>query len=194
MTLAQPSKYPLRPLARICDILSKNYTFQVFKINFSLTRHINGICIICFLLADYNNGILVREVAGPCVDFRPGEDDLQAYDLIRKFRLDSLDLNYPGVTRVRGSNRVQVAYRLDRSSNLVLPTRYVNRRHTGLQLRNYENEEPLSSLIMVVLEPSNRVKMRGRELVIRHRKVKLSTCERFCKLFTFYWVTEHYIY
>lgn len=91
--------------------------------------------VLCFL-ADYNNGILAREVAGPCVDFRPGEDDLQAYDLIRKFRLDSLDLKYPGVTRVRGSNRVQVAYRLDRSSNLVLPTRYVNGRHMVRMLKD----------------------------------------------------------
>lgn len=64
-------------------------------------------------------------MTGPCADFKPGEDDLQAYDFIRKFKLDSVDLKHPGVTRVRGSNRVQIAYRLDRSSHMVLPTRYV---------------------------------------------------------------------
>ena len=41
----------------------------------------------------------------PCADYKPGEDDLESFDYIRKFELDvNLD-GYPGVSRVRGSNR-----------------------------------------------------------------------------------------
>ena len=65
----------------------------------------------------------LSENNGPCADYRPGEDDLQAFDFIRKFRLDVLETQYPGVTRVRGSNRMQTAYRLDRDADLTLPTR-----------------------------------------------------------------------
>ncbi len=74
-----------------------------------------------FLKSDYNNG--VTEVAGPCADYKPGEDDLQAFDFIRKFKLDVVQREYPGVTKVRGSNRVQSAYRLSKDADLNLPTR-----------------------------------------------------------------------
>ena len=58
----------------------------------------------------------------PCADYKPGEDDLQNFDMIRKFQLDvNLD-GYPGVTRVRGSNRMQTAYRIDSTANLRMPT------------------------------------------------------------------------
>ena len=58
----------------------------------------------------------------PCADYKPGEDDLQNFDMIRKFQLDvNLD-GYPGVTRVRGSNRMQTAYRIDTTANLKMPT------------------------------------------------------------------------
>ena len=67
--------------------------------------------------------IPVEEPVGPCADYKPGEDDLQAFDFIRKFRLDVLEQDYPGVTRVRGSNRIQTAYKLERQAKLVIPTR-----------------------------------------------------------------------
>ena len=67
--------------------------------------------------------MLIEETIGPCADYKPGEDDLQAFDFIRKFRLDLLETQYPGVNRVRGSNKVQTAYRLDRDADLRLPTR-----------------------------------------------------------------------
>jgi hypothetical protein len=60
---------------------------------------------------------------GPCSDYRPGEDDLQAFDFIRQFRLDVLETKYPGVTKVRGSSRLQTAYRLETEADLVVPTR-----------------------------------------------------------------------
>jgi len=63
------------------------------------------------------------DVNGPCSDYRPGEDDLQAFDFIRQFRLDVLETRYPGVTRVRGSSRLQTAYRLEKEADLVVPTR-----------------------------------------------------------------------
>lgn len=65
----------------------------------------------------------MEEANGPCSDYKPGEDDLQAFDFIRKFRLDLLGTQFPGVTRVRGSNRVQTAYRLEKEANLTLRTR-----------------------------------------------------------------------
>jgi hypothetical protein len=58
----------------------------------------------------------------PCADYKPGEDDLQNFDMIRKFELDvNLD-GYPGVSSVRGSNRMQTAYRIDSTADLVMPT------------------------------------------------------------------------
>lgn len=60
---------------------------------------------------------------GPCSDYRPGEDDLQAFDFIRHFRLDVLETKYPGVTRVRGSSRLQTAFRVEKEADLVVPTR-----------------------------------------------------------------------
>ena len=78
----------------------------------------------CLLIApasvDYSG---VAESNGPCSDYRPGEDDLQAFDFIRQFRLDVLETKYPGVTKVRGSSRLQTAYRLEKEADLVLPTR-----------------------------------------------------------------------
>ena len=59
----------------------------------------------------------------PCSNYRPGEDDLQAFDFIRRFQLDVLEKEFPGVSKVRGSNSVQVAYRLDSSADLSLATR-----------------------------------------------------------------------
>ena len=58
----------------------------------------------------------------PCADYKPGEDDLQNFDFIRKFMLDvNLD-GYPGVSAVRGSDRTQTAYRIDSAANLAMPT------------------------------------------------------------------------
>lgn len=65
------------------------------------------------------------ELNGPCADYQPGEDDLQAFDFIRKFRLDVLEQSYPGVTSVQGSNEMQKAYRLQSSANLQIATRCV---------------------------------------------------------------------
>lgn len=66
------------------------------------------------------------ELNGPCADYQPGEDDLQAFDFIRKFRLDVLEQSYPGVTSVQGSNEMQKAYRLQSSANLQIATRCVH--------------------------------------------------------------------
>lgn len=46
----------------------------------------------------------------------------QSYDFIRKFELDvNLD-GYPGVSRVMGTNRMQTAYMIDSTANLIMPT------------------------------------------------------------------------
>lgn len=69
------------------------------------------------------NDLYEEERSRPCSDYRIGDDDLQAYDFIRQFRLDLFETQYPGVSRVKGSNRVQTAYRLDKDADLTLPTR-----------------------------------------------------------------------
>lgn len=74
----------------------------------------------CFKFAEYDD---YSELHGPCADYQPGEDDLQAFDFIRQFRLDMLEQSYPGVKRVRGSNDMQTAYRLKADANLQLATR-----------------------------------------------------------------------
>jgi len=63
----------------------------------------------------------------PCGDFRPGEDDLQITDFIRKFGLDSAEENIyrKSVTKVAGSNRWQTAYRVEKTALLTMPTRYL---------------------------------------------------------------------
>ena len=45
---------------------------------------LNPTKISCFVtFSDYNG---VNPANGPCSDYKPGEDDLQAFDFIRKFR------------------------------------------------------------------------------------------------------------
>jgi len=58
-----------------------------------------------------------------CSNQNPDQDDLPGFDLISRFRLDDLSYEFPGVKRVRGSNRIQTAYRLSRRADLTAPTR-----------------------------------------------------------------------
>lgn len=59
---------------------------------------------------------------GPCGRYSPGNADLNTFDLIREFRLDSSTYEeyYEGVTEVVGSSTIQRAYRLQRESNLTI--------------------------------------------------------------------------
>ncbi|KAL1512787.1 hypothetical protein ABEB36_002317 [Hypothenemus hampei] len=61
----------------------------------------------------------------PCAKFRIGDDDLQIYDFIRQFKLDSLDSQYSSVNRVTGSSFLQTAYRIEETTNLTIPTRNI---------------------------------------------------------------------
>ena len=72
---------------------------------------------------DYEPGFPEVSISLPCSDYRPGEDDLQAFDFIRRFQLDVLEKQLPGVSKVRGSSSLQVAYRLDSSTDLSMATR-----------------------------------------------------------------------
>ncbi len=63
------------------------------------------------------------EHSGPCADYKPGEDDLQAFDFIGQFHLDLFESKYKGVSRIRGSNLIQTAYKLEKESDLILSTR-----------------------------------------------------------------------
>ncbi|KAH6921708.1 hypothetical protein HPB50_004223 [Hyalomma asiaticum] len=63
-----------------------------------------------------------EDAGEPCPPAKPGQDDLPGFDMIRKFRLDDVQFDFPGVKRVTGSNSLQTAYRLSRKAELVLPT------------------------------------------------------------------------
>ena len=78
--------------------------------------------MLILTLTPHSPLVVVEPVKYPCADYKPGDDDLQSFDFIRKFELDvNLD-GYPGVARVRGSNRMQTAYRIDSTANLIMPT------------------------------------------------------------------------
>lgn len=85
--------------------------------------------------ADYDEGTSrpVKDQAlmqEPCGDFRPGEDDLQIIDFIRKFGLDSTEELYRrSITKVNGSNDLQTAYRVEKTMYLTMPTRYIYTRY-----------------------------------------------------------------
>ncbi|KAM7294326.1 collagen alpha-1(IX) chain-like isoform X2 [Ixodes scapularis] len=73
-----------------------------------------------------------NEVMEVCPQTKPGQDDLPGFDMIRKFRLDDVQFDFPGVKRVVGSNSLQTAYRLSKQAELVLPTRSVMTRQRHL--------------------------------------------------------------
>lgn len=62
----------------------------------------------------------------PCEGYKHGEDDLQTFDFISKLKLDLLEAHYGSVTRVRGSTRMQIAYRLEKDTDITLPTKYAS--------------------------------------------------------------------
>ncbi|CAN8001913.1 unnamed protein product [Ixodes hexagonus] len=70
-------------------------------------------------------GDVDNDVTEVCPQTRPGQDDLPGFDMIRKFRLDDVQFDFPGVKRVVGSNNLQTAYRLSKQAELVLPTRAI---------------------------------------------------------------------
>lgn len=76
--------------------------------------------------AEYTSGeeTILDSPGGSCDGYKRGEDDLQTFDFISKLKLDFLETHYAGVTRVRGSNRMQTAYRLEKETDITLPTKY----------------------------------------------------------------------
>lgn len=79
-----------------------------------------------FTSVEYTSGeeTILDSPRGPC-EGPLGEDDLQTFDFISKLKLDLLEAQYTGITRVRGSNRMQTAYRLEKDADVTLPTKYV---------------------------------------------------------------------
>ena len=67
---------------------------------------------------------MMIKLDGGCPVGIEGADDLPTFDLIRRFQLDNFDLEFPGVKRVRGSNKMQTAYRLSKKADLTLATRF----------------------------------------------------------------------
>lgn len=93
------------------------------------TRHAVKTVMFCTDYDEDTSNKAVKDQASaqvPCGDFRPGEDDLQIIDFIRKFGLDSAEEIYKkSVTKVTGSNRFQTAYRVEKTARLLMPTRYM---------------------------------------------------------------------
>ena len=66
---------------------------------------------------------MIESNNSPCGQRRPGDQDLNTFDLIRTFRLDQQEtLNFKDITIVQGSNPVQRAFRLQKQSNLTVTT------------------------------------------------------------------------
>ncbi|CAH1364325.1 unnamed protein product, partial [Tenebrio molitor] len=61
--------------------------------------------------------IYEEEESGPCANFKIGDDDLQPYDFISKFRLDIVETVYPGVSKVKGPQN-SVAHNTDHRSGV----------------------------------------------------------------------------
>lgn len=62
-------------------------------------------------------------MSNPCATSVAGNlDDLPVVDFISRFNLDDYTHDVQGVKRVRGSNRIQTAYRLSRRADLTAPT------------------------------------------------------------------------
>lgn len=60
----------------------------------------------------------------PCQNYKPGDDDLQTIDFVRQYNLDVLGKqDAMRVFKVKGTNRMQTAYRLDKEADLTIPTR-----------------------------------------------------------------------
>lgn len=52
--------------------------------------------------------------------WRPGDADLDTFDIIREFHLDRYESLYESVTRVEGSKTLQTAYHLEEKANLTM--------------------------------------------------------------------------
>lgn len=81
--------------------------------------------LIFWTFVEYTSGeeTILNSPRGPCEGYKQGEDDLQTFDFISKLKLDLLEAHYTGVTRVRGSNRMQIAYRLEKDTDITQPTK-----------------------------------------------------------------------
>ncbi|XP_070530966.1 collagen alpha-1(IX) chain isoform X4 [Cardiocondyla obscurior] len=62
---------------------------------------------------------------GLCNGYKSGEDDLQTFDFISKLKLDLLGARYSSMTKVQGSNSMQTAYRLEKDTDVTLPTKNI---------------------------------------------------------------------
>ncbi|ERL90399.1 hypothetical protein D910_07748 [Dendroctonus ponderosae] len=82
-------------------------------------------CIHLELKLTSQLNLLEAEAEGPCANFRIGDDDLQAYDFIRQFKLDLLGSQSSGVSKVVGSSSLQTAYRFQRYADVTVPTRNI---------------------------------------------------------------------
>lgn len=91
---------------------------------------------IIFLIEHVRESTVKNEL---CKDYKPGDDDLQTFDFISKLKLDMLNARYSGMTKVRGSNRMQTAYRLEKDTDVTLQTKYI-------QINSHRNSGVVSSL------------------------------------------------
>ncbi|XP_033230443.1 collagen alpha-1(IX) chain-like [Belonocnema kinseyi] len=77
------------------------------------------------VIAQINSEIsLPGKYSKPCSNYKPGEDDLQTFDFVRRYNLDVLGNHYLNkIFKVKGTNRMQTAYRLDKEADVTIPTK-----------------------------------------------------------------------
>lgn len=67
-----------------------------------------------------------RDLNKPCFNYKPGEDDLQTIDFVRHYNLDVLGKQkIMKVSKVKGTNSMQIAYRLDKDADVTIPTKEI---------------------------------------------------------------------
>lgn len=74
------------------------------------------------MFTEYNEGDENGQDYSPCGRWRPGESDLNTFDMIHEFRLDQSesDYVYEHISEVVGSSSIQRAYHFEQETNLTI--------------------------------------------------------------------------
>ncbi|XP_064604482.1 collagen alpha-1(IX) chain-like [Liolophura sinensis] len=85
-------------------------------------QRLSVIGLSLYFTSVYCQNIIPLGAPSICPELRPGEDDLPGFDFISNYDLDNA-LRRLGVRKVKGSNKLQVAYKITPRARLRIPTR-----------------------------------------------------------------------